>query len=264
MLRVLVVDDDHLVRRGLIGMMPWEKYGFQVAGEAGSAKKALEFLSREQVDVLITDLAMPLMSGIQLMREVKRLYPHIHAVVLTFHQDFDLIQEALRLGAIDYITKIELENEQMEEVMLRIRERITEYSERHDGLPQQGIAESFKSVNLQSSDDLLACIRKALDFIQTKYESELSLNLVAKEVNMSRSYFARCIKDFTGRTFNEHLRDIRISQAKVMLEQTMKPVYWVASRSGYPNEKYFCKVFKAVTGELPSEYRKKRMSGRTL
>lgn len=257
MYKVLVVDDDHLVRKGFIGMMPWKKYGFEVAGEAGSGKKALELLTRERMDVLITDLAMPLMSGIELFREVKKLYPHMHTVVLTFHQDFELIQESLRLGAIDYITKTELEHEQMDEVLARIRTRIDEKSPRNApgaGLPSNIPPESAAGAD---SDELLISVRKALDFMNSKFDHELTLSLVAKEANMSRSYFARCIKEFTGKTFQEHLREIRISYARTMLEQTRKPIYWIAAKSGYPNEKYFCKVFKAVTGMLPSEYRKK-------
>src|SRR5690349_234280 len=107
MIKVLVVDDDHLVRRGFISMMPWGKYGLEVVGEAGNGRKALEFLAEQNVDLLITDLAMPVMSGIELMKQVKQTKRDIHMVVLTFHQDFELIQEALRLGALDYITKVE-------------------------------------------------------------------------------------------------------------------------------------------------------------
>lgn len=126
MIKVLVVDDDHLVRKGFILMMPWAEHGLEVVGEAGNGRKALEFMDSHEVDLLITDLAMPVMSGIDLMRNVKRRYPNVHMVVLTFHQDFELIQEALRLGAIDYITKVELEHEKMDQVLQRIVHKIGE------------------------------------------------------------------------------------------------------------------------------------------
>jgi len=124
MLNVLIVDDDKLVRKGLAVTMPWSAFGMTIVGEAGNGVAALEFLQHRGVDLLVTDLVMPVMDGIELMRQVRSLYPHIWIVVLTFHQDFDLIQQALRLGAIDYIAKVQLEHENMDEVLGRIAERI--------------------------------------------------------------------------------------------------------------------------------------------
>jgi len=124
MLKVLVVDDDKLVRKGLISAMPWEQFGMQVIGEASNGEKALEMMELYQVDLLLTDLAMPVMSGLELMRIVRKRYPKTHIVVLTLHQDFEYIQEALRLGAVDYIAKVQLEKERFEEVLERIRHLI--------------------------------------------------------------------------------------------------------------------------------------------
>ena len=130
-MNVLVVDDDKLVRKGLISAMPWDKYGLHVVGEAKNGEKALEQLETLQVDLLLTDLAMPVMSGMELMRAVRKQYPHIFIVVLTLHQDFEYIQEALRLGAIDYIAKVQLEEEQFDEVLARICGRIAEEQRRY-------------------------------------------------------------------------------------------------------------------------------------
>ncbi|WP_284645928.1 response regulator [Paenibacillus silviterrae] len=127
-IRVLIVDDDKLVRKGLISAMPWAEFGMEVVGEANHGEKALEFMGSHPVDLLLTDLAMPVMSGIELMREVRKRYPQIHIVVLTLHQDFEYIQEALRLGAIDYIAKVQLEKERFDQVLGRIAERIRESS----------------------------------------------------------------------------------------------------------------------------------------
>ncbi|WP_426445808.1 response regulator transcription factor [Paenibacillus sp. S-38] len=126
MIRVLVVDDDKLVRKGLIAAMPWQECGMEVAGEAANGMKALEFLEAHPVDLVLTDLAMPVMTGIELIREVRRRGLPVHMAVLTLHQDFEYIQEALRLGAIDYIAKVQLETERFEEVLGRIAARIRE------------------------------------------------------------------------------------------------------------------------------------------
>ena len=120
MLNVLIVDDEKIVRKGLVTFIPWNQFGMNVVGEANNGENALKFLEKNKVDLLFTDLSMPVMSGIELMREVNKKYPHIQMVVLTLHQDFDYIQEALRLGAIDYIAKTELEKEQFEDLLGRI------------------------------------------------------------------------------------------------------------------------------------------------
>ena len=124
MLKVLVVDDDRLVRKGILTAMPWADFGMAVVGEAGNGEKALEFLAANPVDILVTDLAMPVMSGVELMRIAHQRYPAMFLVVLTMHEDFEYVQEALRIGAIDYIAKHQLEKEQFEEVLGRIRHRI--------------------------------------------------------------------------------------------------------------------------------------------
>ncbi|WP_159886906.1 response regulator transcription factor [Paenibacillus puerhi] len=129
MIKVLVVDDDKLVRKGLISAMPWNDFGMQVTGEANNGQKALEFLESQPVDLLLTDLAMPVMSGVELLRIARKRYPRLHMVVLTLHQDFEYIQEALRLGAIDYIAKVQLERERFDEVLGRIAARINEQRE---------------------------------------------------------------------------------------------------------------------------------------
>ncbi|MBB3113091.1 two-component system response regulator YesN [Paenibacillus phyllosphaerae] len=137
LIRVLVVDDDNLVRRGLISSMPWASFGMQVVGEAANGEKALEFLAANQVELLLTDLAMPVMSGIELIRIVRERYPDLAVAVLTLHQDFEYIQEALRMGVIDYIAKIQLEIEKFEEVLGRIRARIVErrQNREEEGMP---------------------------------------------------------------------------------------------------------------------------------
>ncbi|WP_261303949.1 response regulator transcription factor [Paenibacillus andongensis] len=255
MIKVMVVDDDHLVRKGFIAMMPWREHNLEVVGEAGNGKKALEFLENNQVDLLITDLAMPVMSGIDLMRCVKERYRDISMVVLTFHQDFELIQEALRLGALDYMTKVELEHEQMDEILRRI---VGKMQEQHVRTREMKVANHLFAEEDEGpySPEVKASIWKAVDIIHQEFQNELHLPDIAKRVNMSRSYFSRCFRDIVGKTFNDFIREVRVNHAKVLLSQTGKTIGWIAIQAGYPNEKYFGKVFRELTGMLPGEFRR--------
>ncbi|QHT60813.1 response regulator [Paenibacillus lycopersici] len=124
MIKTLIVDDEHLVRKGLILTLPWDARGFQIVGEADNGKSALELMERTQVDLLLTDLTMPSMDGFELMKQVKERYPAVVIVVLTCHQDFHFLQDAMRLGAIDYVVKTNLADEVLEDMLKRIAERM--------------------------------------------------------------------------------------------------------------------------------------------
>ncbi len=124
MIRVLIVDDDKLARKGLMSIMPWQKWGMTVVGEAPNGLKALEFLAREPADLMFVDLSMPVMSGIELMQQTRQLYPALQFVVLTFHEDFDYVQTCIRLGALDYISKLKMETEDYNSIFERIAQRM--------------------------------------------------------------------------------------------------------------------------------------------
>lgn len=124
MLKVLVVDDDKLTRKGLIASMPWDKYEMKVVGEASNGIAALEFLSENPVDLVLSDLEMPLMSGLEFIQKAQTEYPHLYFAVLTVHSDFSYIQQALRLGAIDYIAKVQFDQENFDSILNRLSQRI--------------------------------------------------------------------------------------------------------------------------------------------
>ena len=106
-MKVLVVDDDKLARKGLISIMDWGKYGFEVVGDVQNGRKALEFLKDNVVDIVFTDIDMPEIDGIELMKRCKKEYPEVKFVVFSMYEDFRYAQSALRLGALDYISKTE-------------------------------------------------------------------------------------------------------------------------------------------------------------
>jgi two-component system response regulator YesN len=110
--------------------MPWARFRMRVVGDVPSGERALEFLEANEVDLVLVDLAMPRMTGLELMRAAGQKHPRLHFVVLTFHDELDYVQEAMRLGAIDYIVKVQLEKERYEVVLRRIRARIVREMER--------------------------------------------------------------------------------------------------------------------------------------
>lgn len=367
MIKVMVVDDDKLVRKGLMSAMPWRDFDMEVVGEASNGEKALEFMAANSVDLLLTDLAMPVMSGIELLKIVRKQYPGMYTVVLTFHQDFEYIQEALRLGAIDYIAKVQLEKERFEEVLGRIHKRILEdmkhvpppaddfYDAPHgvqgaqegdsvpaasgkdadqvkdmwaghgwihqDGLfasqlqqlkelrlpqtkligllyaltekwnllfhPVQTAAiqlpdafESWQEVEAwlaetramirkamekpSFSQEVIDSVMKAVHIVGEEMKEPITAAIIAKRVNMSRSYFSQCFKEIVGVNFSEYIRNNRMEKAKEYLVYTNKTILWIAENVGYMDEKYFSRTFREQTGYLPSEYRVMGGAGREM
>ncbi|MCR2806377.1 response regulator [Paenibacillus soyae] len=207
MIKVLIVDDDNLVRRGLMAILPWEQYEMEVVGEAKNGEKALEFLASHPVDLLLTDLAMPVMTGMELMRIVRKEYPHIFIVVLTLHQDFEYIQESLRLGAIDYIAKVEMEQDSFGEVMSRVKARIGE--ERR----KQGAANGFhEEKNGKDVKFYEACPSQGASALDGEAISEPNLSELKKR-GQSLGWVHN-LSEFEA--FLEELRQIQLPPAKLM------------------------------------------------
>ena len=102
-MNVLIVDDDKLARKGLIAVIDWEQYGLCVVGDVQNGKKALEFLENHPVDLVFTDIDMPEMNGLELMKICKENYPETDFVIFSVYEDFSFARQALRLGALDYI-----------------------------------------------------------------------------------------------------------------------------------------------------------------
>lgn len=128
MRKILIVDDEKIVRSEILRLADWEKYGMEVVGEAENGRAALEFLDSHPVDVMITDLSMPGLSGMEFLQAVREKYPELRIIVMTMHQNFDYIQQAMRLGVVDYITKTRIEKENFGEILEGILKRLSAQS----------------------------------------------------------------------------------------------------------------------------------------
>ena len=120
MKRVLIVDDDFLVRTYLKQMIDWEKQGFYIVGDAKNGRAALEILQRDGADILIADVSMPIMDGIELTRNVKKIAPRAHILILSCHDDFVYVKEAMKLGIDDYLLKNDLSEETLLDALNKI------------------------------------------------------------------------------------------------------------------------------------------------
>lgn len=109
--RVLIVEDDKFFRFAVKKVIDWGTYGFEIVGEAVHGAAALEFLEGQAVEVVITDMSMPVMNGIELTKALKEKYPDILIIALSAYDDFEFVKESMKLGAQDYILKQDIEKE---------------------------------------------------------------------------------------------------------------------------------------------------------
>ena len=123
--RILLVDDEEEVRKGIIRKMEWEKLGFEVAGDAENGEEALEKVEQLQPDVVITDIRMPYMDGLTLTRRIREKYPSIRVLIFSGYDDFEYAQQAIKLHVTEYILK-PVNVEELSEILTRVRENLEE------------------------------------------------------------------------------------------------------------------------------------------
>lgn len=129
-IHAMVVDDEKLVRKGFIALADWPTYGIEIVGEAGNGNRALQMLEQQPIDLMFVDITMPGINGFELMKQVQQKNENVQFVILTCHHEFNYVQEALRLGAIDYIVKTLLNKDNVDETMKRISGRLNRESGR--------------------------------------------------------------------------------------------------------------------------------------
>ena len=120
---VLLVDDETTIRDGLKHMIRWEQEGFRLLGDAANGQEALTLIQQLQPEIVITDLKMPQMDGIQLTTIIQQQYPSIHFLVLSSYDDFHYVSQSFKNGAIDYLLKPTLTPALLLKALNTIREK---------------------------------------------------------------------------------------------------------------------------------------------
>ncbi|MBM7539869.1 response regulator transcription factor [Amphibacillus cookii] len=132
--KVLIVDDELLIRQGIIHYINWGEEGFELIGEASNGKEALTMIAENKPDVIITDMVMPVMSGTEFITKVKALYPEIGIIVLSSYGDYDYVRNTFQSGVTDYILKPKLDSTSL----LAALERVIGENERQRRRSSQG------------------------------------------------------------------------------------------------------------------------------
>lgn len=136
MLNVIIVDDEPLIRIGLHSCVDWEQLGFRIVGNAGDGKEAVAMIESMRVDVAFTDIRMPNMDGLDLLRYLRKEHPKIKVIVLSSYNELDYVKQAMKMGAEDYILKLSLDPEKLTEILKQLRVTIEQEQQAQKSLHQ--------------------------------------------------------------------------------------------------------------------------------
>ena len=216
---------------------------------------ALEVMNREQVDVVVSDVMMPVMDGIELCAKVKGdiNYSHIPLILLTAKTTIEAKVEGMKSGADVYLEKpfaIEQLHMQIEN-LLRLRQLFYKHMSKADGLVDEKAGSDF-GINQQNMS-FLKKVQEAFD--ENMHKEDYSIDELASALNMSRSTFYRQLRSLTGMSPMDFMRSQRLKcAALLLLEDESVSIADIAVKVGFNSASYFTKCFKQVYGVLPKDY----------
>ena len=242
MYRVILVDDERLIVKGLSSVVPWAEMGCQVAGTAYDGAGGLALIRELKPDIVLTDIRMPNMDGLTMLAALKSEFPRMQMSVLTAYRDFEYARQALNLGVCRYLLKPSDMNEIEEAVRLMVS--------RLDALP----AEPAEPEEDGAAGNFI--VQAAMNYMREHFaEQHLSLSDVADHVYVSQWHLSKLLNRETGQSFFDLLGGIRTEKAKQLLTDPARRIHEVAETVGYTDVAHFSKSFKKYVGCTPGEYR---------
>lgn len=233
MTKVVVIDDDRIVREYIRAVLARTEGEFDMIGEASNGNRGLKLLEEVKPDILILDMEMPSMNGIELLNSMEEKKMSMSTLVLSCHDEFDYVRQAMKLGAADYLLKHKIDDKTIIDSLRSLRDKKTN--------GERGYRKE---------------IARAISYIEEHYKEDFSLEDIAKYVCVSKTYFSSMFKKETGKNLSLYLLDFRLKKACELLRESDEKIYNVAYETGFQSHNYFNNIFKEKYGMTPKEYRK--------
>ena len=240
MYSIMIVEDEYLVRQGIASLVNYEQFGMQVISQAENGIEAWQKFQENPADILLTDINMPQMNGLELSKLVRDQAPKCHIVFLTGYDDFDYARTAIKLGADDYLLK-PFSKDDVEEMLAKVQTKLDKERKK---------AQIQNLVDQGQHSELEEAIHERLA------DSELSLKNLAFQLGFSPSYLSVLIKKELGLPFQDYLIQERMKKAKLLLLTTDLKIYEIAEQVGFDDMNYFSQRFKQVVGLTPRQFKK--------
>ena len=241
MYSIVIVDDESDTRNGLANYYPWSNIGFMVKAVFDNGKSAYDYLLVNDADVVLSDIAMPIMTGLQLAEKLRAACFAGKIVFLSIHRDFEFARKGMSLGVKYYITK-PTNFDEITDVFSKLKAEI-DYESTQAIVP--------KVTLLDTENTLMHDIKRYIDL---NYRTT-SLYDVASYFCMNSSYFSKFFKLHTKINFSEYLLKLRMETAARYLTETRYKIHEISELIGYGTSQSFMRVFKAYYGATPNHYR---------
>lgn len=242
--KVILVDDEKAVVESISKVVAWEVWGFSLADTCLNGFQALDAIRRVSPDIVITDIKMPVMDGIQLIQKVREFNEQVIFIILSGYGEFELAKRAMKEGVREFLLKPCSEEE--------IIEALRNSCRREDGDEPEDRTEA--------DEDFVDTILRYVD--RHFGEETINLKWIARElVFLNEDYISKRFHQRTGSRFTSYLNEVRVDKAKEYLKACQDTANeTIAAKVGFGNNpKYFEKVFKKYAGCTPKEYRKKEL-----
>lgn len=246
MFNIMIVDDEELERKALKVILK-ELKEVNIIAEACNGREAIEFDKKYNPDLIIMDVKMPGFDGCKAAEIIKANNKERIIIMVTAHDDFELVRKALVLGVNDYILK----PVRPREIINVVNNIIVNYKINNKGenTDNKSIVEEYK--------EEISPIDKALKYIDENFKDNINLNTIADKCNLSSCYFSKLFKREVGVNFSQYLKNKKIQHAKKLLKTTEIPILNIAIDLGFEDCGYFIRVFKNIEGITPKKYREK-------
>lgn len=231
-MKVLIVDDEGYMLEYLKKLTDWEKLGFSQVLTARGGSIARDILRDQKPELLITDIKMPKISGLDLVRIIEENQYPTKAIIVSGYSEFDYAQQAVRYGVTEYLVKPILK-EDFENTLKRVTEKY------------------FQTGQDTTGQDSISWIKQ---YIEENYNKNLSLEVLGELVHLHPAYLSRVFKEETGKNLSAYITDVKMEKAAELLQENLR-VREVMEQVGYQKSQYFSKIFKEKFGMTPKEYK---------
>lgn len=262
--KAIVVEDERMIREGILRIFDWNALGIQAVLSAENGEKALRICREEKPDVIVSDIRMPGMTGIELCTRLRDFLPEIQIIFISGYDDKEYLLSAIHLHALTYIEKPidpELLAKALKQAANSVRQKksdlLEEIATEQNENPVDFYAQPIKSISSKADYSQPSFIVKQIqEFIMCNFsDKNLSTQTIASAVCRSPTYISALFKEKTGITINQHIQNVRMEEASRMLKNPSLTVYQIAESVGYEDSNYFAKLFKKHSGLRPSEFR---------
>lgn len=260
-IKILIVDDEYLVRVGLQTTIEWEEHQLEVIGDAEDGETGLEMALRLKPDIIITDMNMPFLDGLGFLEQIRVRGIAAKAIVLSGYDDFHYAKGSITYGVSDYLVK-PIENDKLLASVLKTANEIRK-ERRIETMYKKKLIEDLLTLLKRRRSQKAAgnekIVKDAMRYIEQNYHKNLSVSEVADKLFISPSSLMHAFKRNTSMTVIDYLTEYRIERAKALLSTNRYKIYEVCDKVGLKDPRHFSQVFKRYTNLTPKQFMKASM-----